>query len=209
MHGHRLTKNFVGTFYALGLPFLLRKKRRSRLARSAPLLAIFESHKKRDYSRRAMDPTIVKGNVFSCGGAQNHILCNTWKDQVKKEINISKRWKASFDRSITAAKSSLREPTVWAKTEEAVQHEMTASQQRGSRMPSPRTVLLPQLRDAARSPENRLHFSQYRPASRDIGGLASNRHNKVVALDRLSTPNVFGHKPILQSSFFRVRGVFS
>lgn len=149
-----------------------------------------------------MDPTLVRGNVFSSKGAQNHILCNTWKDQVRKEQELRKKWKSIYHRQATPVNAE----------NEKVLYELSAP--RAKRAPSPRQDLLPALRESSRDNiTQHLHVASlapYRPASRDIGSAVSLAlmGSRVLDLDRRSGNQSYGHRPILQSSFFRVNGVF-
>lgn len=40
------------------------------------------------------DPLVSKGNMFTCKGPQNHMISDMWKDTVKREIRVAKKFVA-------------------------------------------------------------------------------------------------------------------
>lgn len=53
------------------------------------------------------DPLVSKGNMFTCKGPQNHMISDMWKDTVKREIRVAKRF-AARSQSVEILDDGLR-----------------------------------------------------------------------------------------------------
>ena len=139
-----------------------------------------------------MDPTVTKGNIFTCKGAQNHVTSEMWKGTIRKELRIERQWKNSYSKQ-----SIERERDFISSMNESLSEERISRKEQLP--PLGRKELLKLHRENGQS-------GRMPTASRDVGRL-SERANDIMALDRLSTPSGFGKKPIIMSSFFRSGGV--
>ena len=167
-----------------------------------------------------MDPTIVKGNMFTCKGAQNHVVSDMWKSAVRRELSTARSWANSFNKKGAEAERK------WL---ESVMHETQATHPKHA---TSRALLPSALRGKAGEEEDsaarargvgvgraellKQHREQHLDSlrvgasSRDIGSRATDRENPVLMAERLGSPigRSHGRKPIIAGSFFRRSGVF-
>ena len=152
--------------------------------------------------------------MFSCTkGAPNHTVSDMWKATVRKEIAIEKSWKQRF------AKGKYEEEQRFVN--ELLQMQQSPSRTEGQNSPSSGTSA-DLLLGGSSSPLTlsrkeilRQHVESgnrgLRPlASREIGKQAGDRYNVVLLCERLGTAagqSSYGKKPIINTSFYRAKGV--
>lgn len=141
------------------------------------------------------DPLIVKGNIFSNKGSQNHIISKMWSDNVKKELRMQRTWHSKLLQKTEVKSEPIPLPSQTAVASVHIETNV------------PRKDLLQALRKQRELSQRRL-LSPQRTSSADVGFLAQDRSNCVSALDRNTNSEHYGRKPIVQSSFFRRSGVF-
>eukprot|EP01060_Flectonema_neradi_P018964 TRINITY_DN25953_c0_g1_i1.p1 TRINITY_DN25953_c0_g1~~TRINITY_DN25953_c0_g1_i1.p1 ORF type:complete len:170 (+),score=25.12 TRINITY_DN25953_c0_g1_i1:72-512(+) len=146
-----------------------------------------------------MDPTIVVGSVFSLKGSQNHLISQQWKEAVKKEYELTKRWKAKY------AKHLLDDEQVLLN----LSQRKDAEAEKRKQLPRPpeRKVLyeglgrLPYLKQQ-RGVSPQVRFSKPMTASHEVGWRTN------ITCDLGFERTEWGKKPIVNTSFFRRSGVF-